>query len=532
MTVDAARVLSRKPLQRKVLRFEVLSPVHVGAREGRLLPMEYIVAGGRVYIIDDERFGRFLLQTGGSQLIDHFIQAARTGELGKGVDRFLQDKAKVTEAKMREVAERISSYHVDGGSPDMRDLRPFVRDGFGRVYIPGTSLKGVFRTAVLYGILKADALRTASLEKRLYPEIKKLNGAGKGKERMKKFLSQELIQKDLLQSFDLKSAKQPQNKDLLRCFKVRDAYPLDGTLKTKAVKIDFLSKKKDGAFYWSEQKKSVPGGSVDTGKPLSVYAEAIVAGIFETELLWDHQLFEVFQRENSGVSSWAVTGLEDLLKASSNMLRDLAQHETRFFEGSGNAARASLQRWYGAMKGDFLRIGFGSGMLGTTVNLLWSDALRQEIRNVCGQYDRKDDPAPKSRRVWKQGGENWLPMGWVRIVGENEPVEDLVGRVREKVSRISGLPAIPEPHRAFPTVPRVRAQPLEEAKVSATGLLAQAKSISLEQSFNLRRLVDAMDRLDPAEAHTVASILKQRLEEAGRWKKHPLRGEIEVFIQE
>jgi CRISPR-associated protein Csm5 len=41
------------------------------------------------------------------------------------------------------------------GKPEtIYEFRPFIRDGFSNIYIPGTSLKGSIRTAILYNVLK------------------------------------------------------------------------------------------------------------------------------------------------------------------------------------------------------------------------------------------------------------------------------------------------------------------------------------------------------------------------------------------
>jgi CRISPR-associated protein Csm5 len=531
MMADAAQVQNDLPFQRRVLRFQVVSPVHIGTREGRLLPMEFMFTPNRVHLIDEDKFGQFL-KARGVQLIDSFVQAAGKGELSKGLEQFLKEKAGVPAAQLSQLAERISNYHVDGGSSDMQEFRPFVRDGFGRVYIPGTSLKGVFRTAVLYGILRGDNTQKESLEQQVQTEVNNLAAAGKRKENVKKFLSQQVLQEQLLQHFKLSTAKQPQNRDLLRCLKVRDAYPVEGTCKTQVVKIEFLSKRKTGSFYWSKQKRwdHAMGTHVDLDKPLCIWVEAIVEGLFETEVLWDDGLFAMFRQENKAAKLWPMTGLEDLFMASSNMYRDLIKHEKDFFAGGGEAAGQNLQKWYGGLDGDMLRIGFGSGMLGTTVNRLWSEKLRQRIRNECG-HPRHDDPAPKSRRVWMCGANDWRPMGWVRIIGQEESIEEVVQGLKQKAAAATSPAGSPNQPVMVPRVPRPKVTPLAEEKPTVKGLLDQARSIRLEDTMNLERLVQTLDELDPADAHSVASILKQRLSETGRWKKHPLRQDIEMFVQ-
>ncbi len=530
MMADAARIENGLPFQRAVLRFQVVSPIHIGTREGRLLPMEFMSAHNRVYLIDEEKLGRYL-KSQGFQAIDRFVRAAGNGDLRKGMSWFLTHELRIPQARLEEVAEMVSSYHIDGGGSDMSEFRPFVRDGFGRVCIPGTSIKGVFRTAAVYGILKRDTSRKDRLEELVQNEVSKLAQSGRRKEQVKKFLSQEILQEQLLQRFKIRTAKQPQNRDLLRCLKVRDAYPLEGTCKTRVVKIDFLSKKRTGDFYWSRQKRrdNSTGALVDTDRPLSIWVEALVEGIFETEVMWDRQLFEVFRRENKEYSRWPVAGLEDIFRSSSGMCQDIIHHERTFFTGGGEAAGKSLQSWYQGLEGNFLRIGFGSGMLGTTVNLLWSVKLRQRIRNECG-HPRQDDPAPKSRRVWMCGQSAWRPMGWVRIIGPDESLDAVINQVKqlsEKAGASAVSPAAPGEVRK---ISKLKVTPPAEPKPTVKALMDQVGSIRIDDRINLKRLVDRLDELESDDARAVAEILKQRLIEAGRWKKHPLKPDIEMFL--
>ncbi|RMG70143.1 MAG: hypothetical protein D6710_07680, partial [Nitrospirae bacterium] len=54
------------------------------------------------------------------------------------------------------------------------EYRPFIRDGFGKVYLPGTAIKGVFRTAVLYCMLKRfKETNSLEFEKQIVEQIEK-----------------------------------------------------------------------------------------------------------------------------------------------------------------------------------------------------------------------------------------------------------------------------------------------------------------------------------------------------------------------
>jgi len=71
-----------------------------------------------------------------------------------------------------------------------------------------------------------------------------------------------------------------------------------------------------------------------------------------------------------------------------------------------------LESWYKNNTSSF-RIGFGSGMVSTTIAMLLDDNLRKKVRNYAG-LNRGNDIAPKSRRVWVKNN-NPIPFGWAML---------------------------------------------------------------------------------------------------------------------
>jgi|GEM_PF-782665 len=385
----------KSPRTTLLLDLIVRSPIHIGTREGKLGPTEFVFDSGKVYVVDEKLLGLFLKER---NLIHQFMM-----EVAKGPFRlatFLRDVAK---SGIRGDLAKISSKSIQGGDQSMQDFRPFLRDGSGTVYIPGTSIKGTLRTALLYRILKQDQKLLKSVTSRIDSDppdfIKK----------HRRHYSAEWLQKKGLQCFTLPSSKQGPSQDILRCLAVRDAYPL-GDVRTQVIDIKFLCKRGNGDFYWSQDKKH--------GKDLVIWLEAVVEGTFRLELIWDNWLFQQFQKNNPE-RDLPLCGLDDLLEAVRQMNSDLFHHEIDFYShgtvshtGSGPRAAAALKRWYENPAEDSLRVGFGSGMLSTTVGLNLSEALRQKIRDSCGSGPRKGDPAPKSRRVWVRTNTEVLPLGW------------------------------------------------------------------------------------------------------------------------
>jgi hypothetical protein len=61
-----------------------------------------------------------------------------------------------------------------------------------------------------------------------------------------------------------------------------------------------------------------------------------------------------------------------------------------------------------------VRVGWGAGLLGTSVDMLLPDALLQDLRNTLFT-ERGPAPAPKSRRLVIQGNNKMTPLGWAMV---------------------------------------------------------------------------------------------------------------------
>ena len=60
-----------------------------------------------------------------------------------------------------------------------------------------------------------------------------------------------------------------------------------------------------------------------------------------------------------------------------------------------------------------LRIGFGSGLLGVTVDLLLSEEMRKELRNLLNPRHRRNEVSPKSRKIDET--EHRTGLGWCNV---------------------------------------------------------------------------------------------------------------------
>ncbi|MEM4406740.1 MAG: type III-A CRISPR-associated RAMP protein Csm5 [Candidatus Methanomethylicaceae archaeon] len=403
------------------LDLEVISPIHIGTREGRLGPTEFVWAEGRVYFIDEKLLAVYLSE---KNLVDKFVGEVRRGPF-KMVD-FLKN------FKLQGDLPRICAMSIPGGDPNMQDFRPFVRDASGTVFLPGTSLKGTFRTAILYRALKESDKLLRLIESKISSDPSKVINY------KRKTYSEEELQRGLMENFVLPGSPKTKipNTDILRCLTIRDAYPVS-EVRTQVIQIKFLSKSGSGTHYWSQVKKGTP-------KDLGIWVECVTEGTFRLELIWDEKLYNVFKESNIQVSI-PVKGIDDILESVKRMNEDLINHDIDFYNSTGKQvnndpffAARSLGDWYSGLRDDgknVIRIGFGSGMLSTTVNLALKNVLRQKIRDACGSGPRPNDPAPKSRRVWRYSEKEVLPMGWLRWRVADPNLKPLPPEFSEKAAK-------------------------------------------------------------------------------------------------
>lgn len=133
---------------------KIATPVYIGSGD-KLDRTQYARYGDTVYVIDESKLSRELIKYG---LVECFIEnlSKPRFELSRFFDQFI---------KGVKTAERVQSYHVAADNESesiptlfrgmerkssMNDLLTFTKTPNGEPYIPGSSVKGAIRTALLY----------------------------------------------------------------------------------------------------------------------------------------------------------------------------------------------------------------------------------------------------------------------------------------------------------------------------------------------------------------------------------------------
>lgn len=383
--------------EKKHLRLKVVSPVHIGSVDQKLTPFEYIQQGQHVYQISDEKLSQFLFQ---KKLIDAYISAVdREGHKFRLLEFLKNKRVNLTDADLLTISGGRKSRLLGNG---LQDYRSFIRDGFGSLYIPGTSIKGAIRTAILYKVLSNYKIKDPDGFKRtIVDPIEKTEPY-----KFKKKNSFEWIQEKWLENFRLGDKNNRPNTDWLRMIHISDAYPSTIIPETTLIPINILKKEIPAWKYKTE----------NSWQKTTIWAECIPQNtFFELEIVWDKKLLENFRSENNNFS--LPQSIDEVLSNIKKWSDDIISIEKDFARGN------DLEIWYKNNNANF-RIGFGSGMISTTIAMLLPEKTRKLIRNLAGK-NKGEEVAPKSRRVWLKDNQT-IPLGWavMEIPSDDDKTSD------------------------------------------------------------------------------------------------------------
>ncbi|MDI6714698.1 MAG: type III-A CRISPR-associated RAMP protein Csm5 [Thermodesulfovibrio sp.] len=368
-------------------KITVKSPIHIGGFEQKITRFEFLSYGQYIYPVSENRLSLFLQK---HNLISAYCaEVERLGHRFNLADFFRNKRISLNSEELENLSfgKKIK---VIGEIGTIQFYRSFIRDGFGNPYIPGTSIKGVFRSAILYNLLKQFK------EKKLQDFIEKIE------RRIEKDISDKKKKKgffdwgniEYFQKFVLADKNNSSNTDWLRMLHITDAYS-ENEIQTILIPVNILKKQRNGWQYKTE----------NTNQRTTIWVECLPVGAtLKFEAKWDKRLLAEFKRENPDTAM--PEDIQSVLQFINNWVQDVLAFEINFLQGH------PLKRWYEVNKPN-LRIGFGSGMTATTISILLSEDLRKKIRNYAG-LNRGEDEAPKSRRLFENNN-NSIPLGWALI---------------------------------------------------------------------------------------------------------------------
>ena len=404
------------------LRVTALTPVHVGSAEGELAPFEYVQGRERIWPVSAHALFRLLREEG---LFEDYVRytVETPGGRAASLDGYLDWKGRPTlrEDIVRRCALRAIAkperMDITGAFRTMTTAAVARENDLRRVpYIPGSSLKGAVRVAVLYRMLgkseeqrrgisaevakAAEVLRRASSEadfKRRKQLEKDAAGtverAGKRMDRLARY-----------------GADEP-NTDGFRGLRFGDALPAYGSKGesaeslTEAAEIAIVSLNPPGRGGWHFSKARV-------------FAEVLPAGtVLNAELEMADYVWKALRSESARGPSGDLR--EWLRDAEAKTVR-LLEEEIAFYREAG---LSTIVRRLEALREQkpTLRLGWGTGLLGTTPSALHMNAAeRRMVREVGHFQKRQHDTFPQSRKVVVRSGAPADVLGWVKLEIEGE----------------------------------------------------------------------------------------------------------------
>ncbi|NEZ58579.1 type III-A CRISPR-associated RAMP protein Csm5 [Adonisia turfae] len=395
--------------------------LHIGSAVPQLGPFEYVQTGKFVYLSKPDALARALQARG---FLNDYIQR-------------IQDQDEITSLLENAFGKKWWTASDTDGEPlfpkhlrslkwadRVTELRPMIRNGFGQFYIPGSSIKGAIRTAIAYHLLKyankynvPGPQRPSQIEQRLRQSMGELK-------RRAKFADDPLFMETLFSDFSLRyqgqaiKARTRPNTDFMRAIQVSDASPLIEERIQPEGKRPFFR----NLPIVSEVVISSHYGNNRAKYRASIYAEMVLNVRSHFTLSLDYEMLKWFRHNQQ--MSLPFKSIEDVL----NICREFAQDQWDFeHDYWANVKNNPDDRGQALDFNDIrdiyepeqcphtLRIGWASGLMGTTINLLIPDDTVAKVRDTCG-ISAPNFEAPKSRRTVKnhRGEIRYVP-GWVKL---------------------------------------------------------------------------------------------------------------------
>lgn len=410
-------------------RIQLSSPLlHIGGEVSRLNPFEYVETSSRVYFPHQDAVAKVLYQKG-RRFFDDYVDRINNRQSIESLlknafgENWLQTKS----------SERIAIFPnsrpkwLQQEGKLLTDIRPMIRNGMGQLYIPGSSIKGAIRTAIAYYLLKhadeyqvSSSYRVSEIEKKLREKLdrKEINN------RNKAFLGDELLIDNLFTNYSLYyqdrqiATRSKQNTDFLRAVKVSDSEPLI----RKQVPLKGSDRKVWRNFpVIAETIVSSHFPDYKAKYRASLFAEVVYEVRTKFTIEIDRDMLSWF-RHNQGMQL-PFNSIDKLLKICQEFAQEQWDGEFDYWQSVKNNKHQQINLDFDLIRKFYksenclytLRLGWGTGMTGTTIDWLLQDDLRAKIRDACG-IAAPNFEAPKSRRtIVNSEGEICYVPGWVKL---------------------------------------------------------------------------------------------------------------------
>lgn len=438
----------KKRFETCTVTFTPLSPIHISSGNPDYgWGAVWLNTRSKLYILDSERFSRKLDGVG---LLEKYIEAVQQWTQLSDADKTRQSNpcfefiynnrtSLYPNADIESFVKELSINEMVV-EPSAR----FIRNGKGNAYIPGSSIKGAIRTAVIYAMLQAyqqqtgiDYLNDVYLKNIFYGKPTIPSDTNSGFEARKR-MDEELL-KLILEDFELTEKDEDGNRISLS----RDK-PENGSI-TNLMRAVLVSDSNSILYLKDEEIKIVmldnpieENGEIcrDIKKPINLSPDKGVKQCFGTDkdmsvsfkITIDHEILSSFSLCTKGHDFPIIfQNLFQLQKIIESFFLKVWEAEKKFFwddlrvyEGSPeDKLMGAVLDFYDKTYSEMLpniNIGLGSGMICKTLFIAMKEEYRMRIRNL----QMTDDQISNHNKgyVMNYAGKR-IPVDWSKKLAPN-----------------------------------------------------------------------------------------------------------------
>lgn len=418
------------------MKIKILSPVHIGSGEKRNR-LAFIEENGKAYLINEDMFSKEIIN---GNLLDKFTQWAKQG--GNDILQFLKDypdiKKKLLEKPLYVLPIR--------GFID-REVALHIKDSNNQFFIPGSSIKGAVRTALLYTVLEEtkpninqllEGIPNTDIKGVLNVEKKEAKRAGM---EIEKFVFRAGYRKD-----DGTISYNDAKFDLLKFIHFSDAYPIKAEYSIMPIRtVSSVSKTLMNMKHFITNAEVIESGEFNCNLEIDMKGLLALKDINKKDEWIDSEekVYKVFGFQLSELTPNNLKEYEGkivkrLLEVSSIFFQKKKEKDLELisYKDENNLLKwkeiqvdnkpfgaESLKNKYPEMKEGIIELGFGGGWKGKTVGLYFDrkkiDSFRIRFKNRWSGKFHQGRPFwlfPKTMRVafWMENDRPFIfPLGWI-----------------------------------------------------------------------------------------------------------------------
>ena len=388
---------------------QILSPVHIGSGESYKKNIDFLLSKNSINIVDSQKLLKEAAEKG-MKALNSLTEAIENSSL--------ESWCKENGVSFKKISKRHYSFR-EKYINKIRDIREIIRDGRGKPIVPGSSIKGAFRTALLFNMVKDDDIIHETLQKLLNQQEVKF-----------KYADSSITKKYF--------GKDP-NHNLMRALIVGDFKKITGSTVLLLSFVYTLTKK--GTLI---REKSGKEKKYD----MKIFLEGFVPGnSFEGQVSFDNFLLAHCKSKKEFSAFSQGLSLEYLINAINTRTKKMIDEELEFFSKSnGNKDIKEVIAFYRNLRQQcdnlkeneaIIQLAWGSGWKAMTGPLLNPEDLTTEVRKKLKLAPKRTNfPFPKTRKVaiTDQGAK---PFGWVKLIFKDKAQIKLAEsqRIEEKIEK-------------------------------------------------------------------------------------------------